>query len=66
MLLSGKNTIEEGLNSIIDFEYHKLEEEENWKVNMLVELIDLLTNEQIIEDLETDDFDEIVEFLCTG
>ena len=32
MLLSGKNIIAEVLNSRLDFEYHKLEEEEVWKV----------------------------------
>ena len=41
MLLSGKNTIKEVLDSRLDFEYHKLEEEEVWKVDMLKEIIDI-------------------------
>ena len=65
MLLSGKNTIEEVLDSTVDFEYHKLEEDQNWKVNMLEEIIDALHGEKIIEELETDDLHDILECLCT-
>ena len=66
MLLSGKNNIEEVLDSTVDFEYHKLEEDQNWKVNMLEEIIDALHGEKIIEELETDDLNDILEYLCTG
>ena len=66
MILSGKNTIEEVLDSKVDFEYHKLEEDQNWKVNMLAEIIDVLNGEKIIEDSETDDLTDILEYLCTG
>ena len=66
MLLSGKNNIEDVLDSTVDFEYHKLEEDQNWKVNMLEEIIDALHGEKIIEELETDDLNDILEYLCTG
>ena len=66
MILSGQNTIEEVLDSKVDFEYHKLEEDQNWKVNMLAEIIDVLNGEKIIEDSETDDLTDILEYLCTG
>ena len=66
MILSGKNTIEEVLDSNIDFVYHKLEEDQNWKVNMLAEIIDVLNGEKIIEDSETDDLTDILEYLFTG
>ena len=66
MILSVKNTIEEVLDSDVDFEYHKLEEDQNWKVNMLAEIIDVLNGEKIIEDSETDDLTDILEYLCTG
>ena len=62
MILSGKNTIEEVLDSKVDFEYHKLEEDQNWKVNMLAEIIDVLNGEKIIEDSETDDLTDILEY----
>ena len=42
MLLAGQNTVEEVLNSRTDIEYHKLEEDQQWKPDLLKEIIDVL------------------------
>ena len=66
MLLSGKNTIKEVLDSRLDFEYHKLEEEEVWKEIMLKEIIDIQNEEKTMEALDNDELTDILEYLCTG
>ena len=66
MLLSGKNTIKEVLDSRLDFEYHKLEEEEVWKESMLKEIIDIQNEENTMEALDNDELTDILEYLCTG
>ena len=66
MLLSGKNTINEVLDSRLDFEYHKFEEEEVWKEIMLKEIIDIQNEEKTMEALDNDELTDILEYLCTG
>ena len=41
MMLSGKNSNEELSTSTVEFSYHKLEESEEWKENMVQELVDI-------------------------
>ena len=65
MLLAGNRTIDEVLNSKVDVEYHKLDEEQLWRADMLRELIDVRNDVKSIEELENDDLEEILEFLCT-
>jgi hypothetical protein len=65
MLHAGNNTIDEVLNSKVDVEYHKLDEEQLWRAHMLRELIDVRNDVKSIEELENDDLEDILEFLCT-
>ena len=66
MLSAGKNSIEEVLNSNIDVEYHKLEEDQNWKIALIGEIIDIIHDEKTIDGLENEELEDILEFLCTG
>jgi hypothetical protein len=66
MLLAGKNTVEEVVNSRTDIEYHKLEEEQQWKPDLLKEIIDVLYGEKTVDELERDELEEILETLCIG
>jgi hypothetical protein len=66
MLLAGKNTIQEVLSSKIDVDYHKLEEEQNWKSILLGEIIEILHDEKTIGGLETQELEDTLEFLCIG
>ena len=65
MLHAGNNTIDEVLNSKVDVEYHKLDEEQLWRADMLRELIDVRNDVKSIEEMENDDLEDILEFLCT-
>ena len=66
MLLAGKNTIQEVLSLNTDVDYHKLEEEQNWKTILLGEIIDILLDEKTIDGLETQELEDILEFVCIG
>ena len=52
MLLAGQNTVEEVLNSRTDIEYHKLEEDQQWKPDLLKEIIDVLYGEKTVDGVE--------------
>ena len=65
MLLSGNRTIDEVLNSKVYVEYLKLDEEQLWRAGMLRELLDVRNDVKTIEELENDDVEDILEFLCT-
>jgi hypothetical protein len=42
-----------------------LDEEQLWRADMLRELIDVRNDVKSIEELENDDLEDILEFLCT-
>ena len=46
MLKSGNSDMEELLNSKVEFEYHKMNDEEMWKVGFVKEIIDALHDEK--------------------
>ena len=64
MLLTGKNRIEdlEALNE--DFEYHTVDDDEKWKIDLVKELIDVRHDELTVEGLDMDELQEILEYLC--
>ena len=64
MLLTGKNRIEdlEALNE--DFEYHTVDDDEKWKIDLVKELIDVRHDELTVEGLDMDELEEILEYLC--
>ena len=65
MLWSGRNSIDEILKQKIDVEYHKLEEHEAWKVDMIREIIDAIQGYTDVN-LNKEELTDILEYLCTG
>jgi hypothetical protein len=63
MLLAGKNIIQEVLSSTIVVEYHKPEEEQNWKTILLGEIIDILHDEKTIDGLEKHELEDILDWM---
>ena len=67
MLLTEKDTIEEINGSEIDkLKYHELNDEETWKVDMILELTDVKFKQATIEGFTDDELEEILEFVCTS
>ena len=65
MLTSGKHSIPQLLKSEVDIEYHKLGEDQLWKVDMLKEIVDALNDEITIDGITRDELNEVLEYLCT-
>ena len=63
MLKSGKPNMEEMLNSKVEIEYHKMNDEEMWKVGLVKKIIDVLHDEKNVG-LEASELKDILEFLC--
>ena len=66
MLLAGKSTLGEVLDSKGDIEYHKMTEEELWRPNLLKEIIDVLNDEKTVAMIDNDELEDILKFLCTA
>ena len=52
----------EALNE--DFEYHTVDDDEKWKIDLVKELIDVRHDELTVEGLDMDELEEILEYLC--
>ena len=66
MMLAEKNTIEDLEVENADFDYYKLEENEEWKVNIAEELIDIRHGGLEVPGMEDDELKEILDYICTG
>ena len=66
MILAGKNSIEEMEVGKTDFEYHKVEESEEWRIKFIKELIDLRHGDLQVTGMNVDELKEILEYLCTS
>ena len=66
MMLAEKNTIEDLEVENADFEYYKLEENEEWKANIAQELIDIRHGGLKVPRMEADELKEILDYICTG
>ena len=64
--LTNKNTIGEFNAGNVDFDYYKVEEIDEWKVNIVKELIEIRSGELEVPGMEVDDLKEILECICTG
>ena len=65
MLLTGKNTIDELESGKVDFEYHQVEQHDQWRINVIKEQIDVRTGELSIPGIELKEVEEILEHICT-
>ena len=66
MLLFKKNNIDDVVEKdIIEYIYAPVEEKDEWKIQMVQELIDVKNDEIQIENITKEEADLIIEFLCT-
>lgn len=66
MILAEKNSIDELENSIIDFDYYKVEECESWRIDIMKELIDVRYGDLEATGMESEELGEILAFICTS
>ena len=67
LLHTEKDSIEEVTASEIDkLKYHELNKEENWKVDVILELTDVKFKQATIEGFTDDEIGEILDFVCTS
>ena len=67
MLLTGKDTIEE-IKEIdaIDVEYAPVNQEDHWKIQMVMEAIDVRDGQLKLENFSKEEIEETLEYLCTS
>ena len=66
MILANKNSIEELNVGNVDFEYLRVEENDEWKINIVKELIEIRSGGLEVPGMDSDELEEILEFICTG
>ena len=66
MMLAGKNNIHELDSRTTDFEYNKLGRDEEWKANLVQELIELRHGGLKVPGMKLEELEEILVFICTG
>ena len=47
-------------------DYHKISIEEQWRVSLIEEIIDIRYNQLDVEGFEFEEIDEILNFVCTS
>ena len=63
MLLAGTKTVGDFKN--IDVEYHKVTKENEWRIHLLRELVEIRQGELLVPGFNNDDVEKILEFVCT-
>ena len=67
MLLLEKHTIEEvTVKDLSSFEYQPVQPGDQWKVGMVRELLEIRENNLDVENLTTNEIEEVLEYLCTS
>ena len=67
MLLFDKNKIEEiEENDINNYIYAPVQSDDEWKIQLVYELINVKYEELVLDNLSKEEVDEIIEFLCTS
>ena len=65
MLQSGLNRVSDiGIGNCY-FEYHKVSEEDMWRIDFVRELVELRHEDLDVSGIETEDLEHILEYLCT-
>ena len=65
MLQAEKNTIEELETTVVDVKYHEIADAEVWRVDFIKEVIELKLGELYVQGFTAQEFEEILEVLCT-
>ena len=66
MILAGKNTIEELEVGKTDFEYHRVEESKEGRINFVKEAVDFRYGDLHVPGMGVDKLNEILEYFCTS
>ena len=66
MLLAEKTSIGELRANIEHFQYHKIPGAENWRIDILKELVNVKENEYTLHGFEEKEIEDILKFICTG
>ena len=65
LLKTDKTSIQDLVpNDVLNIEYHPIQEDENWKVSTIQELIEAKNSNLEVVDFTDDELDKIMEFLC--
>ena len=63
MLLSGRKNIDDLKN--IDIDYNKVTKENEWRIDLLKELVDIRQGDLVLHGVESDEVEKILEYVCT-
>ena len=66
MLNSGKNTIGDVGPGKVHLDYHPVPEDQAWRIQFVKELIHIKFGKLTVPEMAKTEFEEILEFLCTG
>ena len=67
MLCSGKASVDDvNISDIPAIRYHPLSEEEGWKVVLVKDLNNMKYGKLEVENLSTEEMDEMVSFVCSS
>ena len=67
MLLLNKTSVDQiSVNDFKLMKYHPISEEDKWKISFVNEIADVKFKQQDVDGFETEEFEEILNFLCTS
>ena len=66
MILTGLNRVEDLQPGKVDFEYHKVEKNDEWKVGFVKELVNIKQEELTVAGMSLEELEEILEYICTS
>ena len=67
MLLTGKDSIEEiKERDVVDVEYAPVNQEDHWKIQMVMEVIDVRDGQLQLENFSKEEIEDTLEYLCTS
>ena len=66
MIQTGLNRVEDLKAGKVDFEYHKIEKTDEWKIGFVKELGNVKQEELKVAGMVYEELDEILEYLCTS
>ena len=67
MLFTGKDSIDKiKEKDVIDADYAPINEEDLWKIKMVMEVIDVRDGQLQLENFSKEEIDDTLEYLCTS
>ena len=66
MIQTGLNRVEDLKAGKVDFEDHKIEKTDEWKIGFVKELVNVKQEELNVAGMVYEELDEILEYLCTS